>query len=60
MTVRAQRHPLAVAADENGSRWALEAAFPPQDRDDLPAEGYLLLFRGERVLIRLPLLPDGE
>ena len=60
MTVRAQRHPLSLAAEESGSRWALEAAFPPQEADTLPEEGYLLLFRGERVLIRLPFLPDGE
>ena len=60
MTVRAQRHPLSLAAEESGSRWALEAVFPPQERDTLPVDGYLLLFRDERVLIRLPLLPDGE
>lgn len=58
MTVRAQRHPLACAAGENNSRWALEAVFPPQEADSLPEEGYLLLFRGEHVLIRLPFLPD--
>lgn len=58
MTVRAQRHPLSPAAEESGSRWALEAAFPPQEAETLPEEGYLLLFRGKRVLIRLPFLPD--
>lgn len=59
MIVRAQRHPLAAALGENSFRWALEAVFPPQDAENLPEEGYLLLLRGERVRIRLPLLPDG-
>lgn len=61
MTVRAQRHPLAHASEESSSRWALEAVFPPQEDDNLPVEGHLLLFRENRVLIRIPLLPDdGE
>lgn len=59
MAVRAQRHPLAAAAEDGGSRWALEAVFPPQEADCLPAEGFLLLLRGERVRIRLPFLPDA-